>query len=295
MVSGGKCGMSDLKKSTKKKKKSKLNDIYLDVKPILNTYIFELKKNSKKFVIFSIIICLLSFLFLLLTFIPESSLNVTQSDYLQDSLSIIIMVMIFGACFFFGGIICSEFSTKTGYVVFPKINKYKLIIGKYLGNLTLFIGVIGINYIIIGLLSIYFYGTPVPIRFYYSFGISILYILAVSSFVTLFSSFMKSVNMTIVVTILILLIVFSIVDQIIVMIMPDFEPLYSIVYVSNLITSILEVDYPTGAERYTDHVMRGFTFRIWHTPIIVMGIMVLLLYMVICLTLAALIFKRKQI
>jgi len=276
----------------------KLNNLYIEIKPILHTYVFELKKNSKKFIIFSIITGLIGFLigFLGFALIPEDSLSSSQGAYFQDGLGIMSLILIFGVCFFFGGIICSEFSTKSGYIVFPKINKYKLIIGKYLGNITLLIGVIAIYYFILVLLGIFFYGLPLNIRIFHSFAITILYILAVSSFVTLFSSFMKSVNMTIIATILILLIVFSLVDQIVVLSNPDFEPIYSLDFMSRLITSILETDFPaTTAERYIDMEMQGFIFRIWITPTIQMGITVMLLYTIICLGLASIIFSRKQL
>ena len=93
-----------------------------------------------------------------------------------------------------------EYDKKTGYITFPIINKYKLVVGKYLGALTLMIGVCGVFYIALGVLGIYWYGGPINYRYYYSFGITILYILAVASFVTFFSSFMKNVNITIVST-----------------------------------------------------------------------------------------------
>ena len=278
----------------------KFNDFYLELKPIVHTYIFELKKHKNFFIVFTVIVCLISFLisFMPIAFFPENSLDPSQSDYLQGGLGFISLIMIFGCCFFFSGIICSEFSTKTGYITFPKINKYKLIIGKYLGNLTLFIGVISIYYFVLGLLGLYYYGGPIIVRFFYSYGISILYILAVSSFVTFFSSFMKSVNITIITTILLFLIVFSLVEQIIVLISVDFEPIYSLNYISNLITEIMRINFPkTVEDRYTEFSIprSGVSFRMWNTPSIEMGITVLLLYTVICFTLSSIIFKRKQL
>jgi ABC-type transport system involved in multi-copper enzyme maturation permease subunit len=204
--------------------------------------------------------------------------------------------LIFSICFFFSGIICSEYSEKTGYIVFPKINKFKLIIGKYLGNLTLNISVIAFYYFLTALTTMYFYGLPIYVKLFQSFAIAVLYILAVSAFVTFFSSFMKSVNLTIVATILLLLIGFSIVDQIVTLVAPDFEPLYSLSFNSNLITSVITKDFPDSrSERYIDFEVQGFKFRQWITPSIVGGITILLLYMVICIFLASYIFKKRQL
>ncbi|MFX0006580.1 MAG: hypothetical protein ACFFAV_07615, partial [Candidatus Hermodarchaeota archaeon] len=197
----------------------------------------------------------------------------------------------------------SEFNKKTGFIVFPKINKYKLIIGKYFGNLVLVVVIITIYYFVLGLLGFFYYGGPINIRFFYSYGIAILYVIALSSFVTFFSSFMRSVNLTIISTLLILLIGFNISDQILALIFGDsIEPLYSLTYLGSLITGILE--YPFPNPRFTEFSFSGmgpggmggnFTFGSWVTPSIGMGITLLLVFIVIYLALAAFLFKRRQL
>jgi len=275
----------------------KIDELILFLKPIAHTYIFELKQRWKKFVIFSIIIGLFGLLTVIgYVLFPENSLPNTQVLYFEEGLGLIILINIFSVCFFFGGIICTEYSKKTGYVVFPKINKYKLIIGKYLGALTLVIGVNGLYYYILGLLGLYFYGEPINSRFFLSFGIACLYLLAVSSFVTLISSFMRSVNITIITAILMLLIGFRIIASLVVLSNPDFEPLYSLDYLSNLITSVLSKDFPTKREdRYEDYEEEGFIYRYWITPSIEGGIIVMILYAIISISLAMVIFKRRQL
>lgn len=274
----------------------KLKDIFYEMKPILNTYVFEIKQQKRKFIVFSVIsglICLLTN-FILNSAFAEFNLANNLMEYLRGGVGFVTMFVLFASCFFFSGIICSEFNTKTGFVVFPKINKYKLIIGKYLGNLTMIIGVMSIYYFILGLLGLYYYTGPIPVQFYYSFGICIVYIIMLSAFVTFFSSFMRSVNITIVATILLLLIVFQIVDSIVVMTNPDFEPLYSFNYLSGLISEIIQEKFPTN--RYVDQEFeRGFRFRQWITPTIEMGITVMFLYAALFLLLASIIFKRKQL
>ena len=278
-------------------KLEKIDELVLFFKPIAHTYVFELRQRWKKFLSFCTVIGLFGLLNVIgYVLFPENSLPNTQVLYFQDELGLIILINIFSVCFFFGGIICTEYSKKTGYVVFPKINKYKLITGKYLGALTLVIGVNGLYYYVIGLLGLYFYGAPINRRYFLSFGIACLYLLAVSSFVTLLSSIMKSVNITIITAILMLLIGFSIIASLVVLSNPDIEPLYSLDYLSNLITSVVrEIPPQKREDRYEDYEDEGFTYRQWITPSIEGGITFMLLYAVICMALAMVIFKRRQL
>ena len=273
-----------------------LEGVLLEVKPIAHAYVFELKQQWKKFVSFSVLSILIVFLmsYVMYAVVSSSLLPATQAEYLNNGLMFLSgFIIVFAACFFFSGIICSEYDKKTGYIIFPKINKFKLIVGKYLGNLTLIIGVIMVYYITLGLLCWYYYGVSVNLLLLASFTIAILYVLAVSSFVTLFSSFMKSVNMTIISTIMILFIGFQMADQLVTVFLPEFEPIYSMQFASNLIASILTQPFPNP--RYDDFTMMDFTIRMWITPTLETGITVLILYMVISLTLASIIFKRRQL
>jgi len=278
--------------------KEKLYYFYVAVKPVFTTYLFELKKQWKKFIAFSMVsvvfVILLSYLPYAL--IPDNPLPETQAEYFQSGLNFIIMIFIFAACFFFGGIICEEFGNKTGYITFPIINKYKLIIGKYLGGITLIIGVVSAFYLTLGILGIYYYGGPINYRFYYSFGIAVLYVFTVSSFVTLFSSFMKNVSMSIVSTIMLLLIANILVDWLLTLLYPNFEPIYSLDHASKLISYVLEKDFPTETvDRYEQVEIRGFNRRIWLTPTIETGITVLILYTTVSIIVASIIFKRRQL
>ncbi len=274
------------------------------IKPILHTVIFEIKKQRKKFYFFSVISIIIAVLLgYVLQLIPSFLLPDTQAEFFNNGLQFISFITLFAACLFFSGIICSEFDKKTGFIVFPKINKYKLIIGKYFGNLTLVVAIITIYYFILGLLGFFYYGGPINIRFFYSYGIAILYVIALSSFVTFFSSFMRSVNLTIISTLIILLIGFNIADQIVTLIFADsFEPLYSLVHMGSLITGILE--YPFPDPRYAEFSFSGmgpggmggdFTLGQWITPSIGMGITLLLAFIVIYFLLAAFLFKRRQL
>ena len=95
-------------------KLEKIDELILFLKPFAHTYIFELKQRWKKFVIFSIIISLIGLLNVIgYVVFPENSLPNSQVLYFEDELGLIILINIFSVCFFFGGIICNEFSQKS--------------------------------------------------------------------------------------------------------------------------------------------------------------------------------------
>ncbi len=288
------------------KKMAERTITHIGIKPVLYTIIFELKKQKKKFYFFLGITILISFLLgYVLPAIPSYLLSNTQTEFFNTGLQFISFLTLFAACLFFSGIICSEYDKKTGFIVFPKINKYKLILGKYFGNLILVIAIISIYYFILGLLGFFYYSGPINIRLFYSYGIAILYVIALSSFVTFFSSFMRSVNLTIISTLVILLIGLNIADQIVSFILADsFEPLYSLAYLGSLITGILNNPFPDP--RFVEFSFSGsgggpfgpggdFTIGQWVTPTVGMGITLLLVNTVVFLILAAILFKRRQL
>jgi len=276
---------------------------FIGLSPIYHTLIFEMKKQKKKLYFFTVIAILIAVLTgYILQLFPDFLLSATQAEFFSGGLNFISFITLFAACLFFSGIICSEFNKRTGFIVFPKINKYKLIIGKYLGNLILVVFIVAVFYLVLGLFGFLYYGGPINIRIFYSFGFAVLYVVALSSFVTLFSSFMKNVNITIIITLVILLMGFNIADQIINLIFADaFEPLYSLAYLGNLITSVLLNPFPDP--RYASFLppgmssgmMGGFSFSTWVTPSIFMGTTLLLVYIVGCFLLAAILFKRRQL
>ena len=272
--------------------------------PIYDTIVFEIKMQRKKFYFFFLITILVVVLMgYILVLIPNNLLADTYVDFFSTGLGFISFITLFAACLFFSGIICSEFDKRTGFIVFPKINKYKLILGKYLGNLILVVSIVAIYYFLLALFGIWYYGPILNVRIFYSFGFAVLYVIMLSSFVTFFSSFLKNVNVTIILTLIILLIGFNIADSFVTLFLKDaFEPLYSLSYLGNLITSILENPFPDP--RYREFPIPGmgsggmggdFTIGTWLTPSIEMGITLFAVYIVVFFVLAAYLFKRRQL
>lgn len=272
------------------------NNLLSDIKPIFHTIIFEIKKQIKKIVFFTIFTLLILILqnVVLQALISINPLPLTQTGFYSNGLGFFNLIALFSACFFFSGVICEEYSTKTGYILFPKINKFELIIGKYIGNLIIVTFITTLFYCFLGLFGFYYYGGLMNIRFFYSYGIALLYIITLSSFVTFFSSFMKSVNLTIISTVLILLIGFNLADQIVTLVgAGNIEPLYSITYMGNLITSVLNETFPNP--RYYEETFGNFTIGRWITPSIEMGITLMVIYILGYFIFGALLFKRRQL
>ncbi|TFF99364.1 MAG: hypothetical protein EU541_05070, partial [Promethearchaeota archaeon] len=138
---------------------SSLEPLINGIKPIYYTYIFEFKKQWKKFVVFLVISVLIPVLLgTLPNLIPGNPLAATQAEYFSSNQSFLTFLLIFANCFFFSGIICREYDKQTGFIIFPKINKYKLILGKFLGNYTLVMGITFAYYYALGVLGVYYYG-----------------------------------------------------------------------------------------------------------------------------------------
>jgi len=143
---------------------------FIGISPIYHTIIFEMKKQKKKLYFFTVIAILIAVLTgYILHLFPDFLLPQTQAEFFSSGLTFISFITLFAACLFFSGIICSEFNKRTGFIVFPKINKYKLIIGKYLGNLILVVFIVAVFYFILGLFGFLYYGGPINIRIFYSF------------------------------------------------------------------------------------------------------------------------------
>jgi ABC-type transport system involved in multi-copper enzyme maturation permease subunit len=225
----------------------------------------------------------------------------TLTDYYIESLtwlninelSFISVFIIISACFFFSGIICNEFEEKTAYIIFPKINKYKLLMGKFLGNITLLFGVITIYYISVFTGGYLLYGEKINFQIISSYRFELIFAIAISSFITFFSSITRNVNVTIISSIILLTLVLTIIDIIFMASSLKLEPLYSLVYPSQLIEYLIHKKFPDP--RYEEEDYGDYVSRHWLTPTIMTGTIVLLIYTIVCLFVALFIFHKKQV
>ena len=174
----------------------------------------------------------------------------------------------------------------------PLIEKHNLIIGKYIANYILVLGIAAIHYFLMALLNFYFYAEPIPPSLYLSFGYLALYILALASVTTFLSSFMPTGGSVLAIIIALLLFGFSIID---VFVTPtSIEPLYSLTYIYNIISKIIYPEFST-MERYHEYTQDSITHRVWSFPSAEGALLVLTLYTIIFFLLGYLLFKRRQL
>ena len=264
-----------------------LNIVYYKIKPVFHTFIFEIRLQIKKFVIFSGMTILLLFLNSYIPYVLNTPLESSQVNFYEYGNSYFILIIVLAVSFFFGGIICSEFKNKTGLQIIPLTNRFKLIIGKYCANLILIIGIITIHYLTMALFAYNFYGRPLLKTLFYSFGFAVLYTLALSSIATFLSSFMPSIASVSVIMAFYVFIGDSILSSIIMGINSELEPLYSFYYLFSIIGYIFYPEFST-MERINPYTGR------WLFPSIEGAFVVLSLIAIIFFILSSLLFKRRE-
>lgn len=262
-----------------------LNNVYNIIKPIFHTFVFEIRLQMKKFVIFSGMIFALLFLNSYIAYIVDQPLG-SQAYFYEYGTSYFFMIIVLTVSFFFGGSICSESKNKTGLAILPLINRYKLIIGKYFANLVLVIGITTIYYLTMALFAYNFYGGPLLNTLLHSFGFAVLYALALGSIATFLSSFLPSKTPVIIIMVGYILIWDLIISSLILGVSGEIEPLYSLSYIFEIIKYILYPDFSTMDRRTIDGR--------WLFPSIEGTLILISLYIVLFFILATLLFKRRE-
>lgn len=266
------------------------------MKPIIALIGFELKLVWKKFISIIIVCSLIIILQNLFMHIlnPNITLNYTQEGFISGNLMIFLYVITLVAGLLFSGIICSEYKNKTGLTLFPLISKGKILAAKYVANYILLIGTITLYYVLIILLDYYFYAEWIIPSILMSYGFVLLFSLALTSLISLFSSFLPSSVSVILIELVLILFGFDLVGSFISMFNYQIEPIFSLSYLFNIVSICLFNGF-TNFPRYDDITEGGSTIRTWIYPDVFVAILVFIVYFVVCTLLTYLIFKRKQL
>lgn len=257
---------------------------------------FEVLKNRKKFFILLIFETILWFLSVLLPYlITNAPLPVSISIFMDGSLGNLTLLMIIIAAAYGGSLIADEFDKHTGFMLFPKVSKTRLFIGKFTSQYLLFALNLAIYYAFVLAASIVNYTDKIPNTFYYSFLFALLYAAVLFSFVILFSSFMKNTALVVIVSILLLFLGFSMITGILSLVLPQVEPLYDITYLGRVITSVFSFPNP----RYEDITVpisatETFSMRTWISPLLNISAILMLVYFAIFIVIAYLLFLRRE-
>ena len=268
---------------------------------VWNTIKFELKKNLKSF-----LITLIVFSTVFILFLAISELQLAQDvelpddpiNYVSSYMGFLGFLIIISAAMLGGSIIVEDFKKQTGNLLFPKISKTRLLIGRLTARYFLNAICVCFYYILIGSLTLIKYN-ELPIELWSSMGWALLYTFMLLTFVTFMSSIMRSTSATIIVSILFYLIVFNMITMILSFAGLTIEPLFMLTYYEGIITGSLsmpdprysEIRMPTPGQGGGGHFA---TFTQWITPTEPAAFIGMLIYASVFLAFAYFIYKRKQ-
>jgi ABC-type transport system involved in multi-copper enzyme maturation permease subunit len=264
-----------------------------------NTITFEFKRNLKNFIIILAVYTLIFFLFFLIGELQWGagvSLPSESVDYVADYLGTLFgFLILISSSLFAGSIIVEDFRKQTGNLLFPKISKTRLLIGRLISRFSLNAICISFYYVLISIITFTKYG-EIPIEIWLSLIWAVFYAFTMFSFVTFMSSIMRSTATAIIVSILFLLIGFNIITMILRFAGLEFEPLFLLTYYEGIISGILSMPDP----RYIEMVFPGpgggdpITFIQWLTPTWEVAAIGMSIYSGVLLVLAYFIYKRRQ-
>ncbi len=273
-----------------------------DFTQIGTTITFELKKSLKTFILMLLVFLGIFVIFLLvqeLQYAQDVPLPEDPIDYISSYMSMFGFMIILSAAGFAGSIIAEDFHRHTGNLIFPKISKTRLLIGRVISRYALNAISVCFYYILVAAITFIKY-EEIPLVLWGSMGWALLYTFMIFSFVTLMSSIMKSTAISIIVSILFMLIVFNMISMILRFAGLEIEPLFIPTYYEGIITASMampdprytEIRMPTGPDHQGDGEFA--TFLQWITPTVTAALIGILLFTTIFLGLAYFLYRRRQ-
>ncbi len=271
-----------------------------------DTITFELKRNIKSFILMLLVFIGVFTIFLVvseLQYMQDVPLPEDPIEYIQSYLGTMFgFLVILSAAGFAGSIIAEDFHRQTGNLLFPKISKPRLLVGRVISRYSLNAICVIIYYILVSTMTFIKY-EEIPIVIWGSLGWALLYSFMIFSFVTLMSSIMKSTSISIIVSILFLLVVFNMITLILRFAGVESEPLYILTYYEGIITASMNMPNP----RYTEIRMptsfgsgganqeqEFATFINWITPSEATALIGMLVFTSIFLILTYFLYIRRQ-
>ncbi|NVM35500.1 MAG: ABC transporter permease [Candidatus Lokiarchaeota archaeon] len=273
-----------------------------DLTQIGDTITFDFKRNLKSFILMLIVFLGIFIVFLIvneLQYLQDVPLPEEPINYINSYMSMFGFMVILSAAGFAGSIIAEDFHRQTGNLIFPKISKTRLLIGRVISRYGLNTICVGFYYVLIGVMTFIKY-EEIPIVIWGSLGWALLYTFMIFSFVTLMSSIMKSTAISIIVSILFLLIVFNMLSMILRFAGVEGEPLYILTYYEGIITASMNMPDPRYSEIRMPTGMGGngdgefATFINWTTPTEAVALIGMLIFTSIFLALTYFLYRRRQ-
>ena len=258
--------------------------------------------RRKRLLMFAIIIALVSALVLAIPpffggYPSNPILGPYQfAQYFTSAADFLIILL---AVFYGGDALVSEFSSKTGYSLFPNpVNRFSLFTGKLLAGLLACVLLLGGYYMIIAASMLVIYKTLV-IELVYSFLFAGLYMFACLGVAFAISALMKSTVSALVLTFVLFFFVFTMLSAVLMIAKVRAEPLLT--FQAGVISGFLNGPYPESfppLETRPDFGnmtgnMTAFDFVVYN-PTVVNGIAVSVIWLVVSLVIAYLVFRRRE-
>ncbi|WP_457558508.1 ABC transporter permease [Candidatus Harpocratesius sp.] len=259
---------------------------------IIDTIYFEIQLNIRKMMILAIValgIFILSLFLGLWQLNNKSNAFPTVESYIFNYFSFIRLFILILAVSYGSDMIVIDFQEQTGNIIFPKISKDRLFLGRFLSRFFQG-GIIIIFYYWLVLIPIYFEFHLIPIEFWKSLGFALFYFVDLLAFCVLFSAVAKRTSGAVIISLLIIIIAFPIINSII-SLTTDVEPLFLLDYYGNIISSILSMPDP----RFSSMEIEGLTTYIWYTPSVGSALIGLSVYLIIMGGMAFIIYFFRQV
>jgi ABC-type transport system involved in multi-copper enzyme maturation permease subunit len=227
----------------------------------------------------------------------DSAAEYLQQSYLGFTFGFFILII---AVLFGSSIIAYDYDKQTGNLIFPKITKGRLYVGRFIARYILAVFSVIFYYAIIILTTFIKFG-EYPINVWFSLGWAVYYILAVFALVVFFSSFMRKTTTVIVLSILMVLIVFNMTTTILSVTGSEVEPLFILTYYSNIVSEVITgvpserfIETRLGPPGTPGGIIDGPTGFSWITPNEVGAAVGLLIYTIVLIAAAYYLFRRRQ-
>jgi ABC-2 type transport system permease protein len=270
---------------------------------VQKTVKFELRRFVKKTFATIFFVMAIFVLFLVINEISESkgaAVPETTTDYILSYFSMMDFVIILIGMTFAGSIIAEDFEKHTGNLIFPKIDKNRLLIGRMVARFILASICLFTYYAAIAITTNIKYDTHIPIEIWHSFAWAELYLFSIMAFVTFFSSFMNRTATAMIGSFMFLFMVFNLISSIFMFTGVQTEPLFFLTYYGNIISACF--DMPAVDERMIERPFSmgpggsesGNSYYMWSTPSVVGALVGMILYSLILLISAYFLFKRRQ-
>ncbi len=254
---------------------------------------FEIIRNLKKTLILMVIAFVIFILFLIIEeyqFGKGVELPEEPADFALNFLMMIGSLVLISATSYGCSIIVTDFEKLTGNILFPKISRERLFVGRFLANYLMNAFVILFYYILVAFIVFIKY-LGIPKILWTSLGWALLYVLLILSFTILFSSFMKSTAGAVVFSLIFNMMVFSIIQSVL-SLFSTIEPLFILPYYATIITGCFNM--PEGDRFQTFPVMEGFDITLWTTPSPQGALIGTAIFSFVFLFSAYLIFRNRQ-